>query len=81
MFVEEEIKKIKARNARVEAEKAWEVSYFRRTVIATGTYLVVLVFLIIIEAPNPYLAAAVPAIGFILPTLTLPFLKQRWLRK
>lgn len=81
MNLEEEISKIKKRNARVEADKAWETSYFRRAIIAIGTYIVILVFLIIIEAPNPYLAAAVPAIGFILSTLTLPFLKKWWLSK
>jgi len=79
MDIEEEIKKIKERNARVEKDKAWETSYFRRTAIAIGTYVVVLLFLIIIEASNPYLAAAVPAIAFLLSTLTLPFFKKWWL--
>ena len=79
--LEQEVEKIKQRNKRVELDKAWEISYFRRAAITIGTYLVILVFLIIIEAPNPYLAAAVPAIGFILSTLTLPFIKNWWIKK
>ena len=81
MDTEKEIKKIKERNIRVEADKAWETSNFRKITITAGTYLVVLVFLVMIEAPNPFLAAAVPAIGFFLSTLTLPFLRNIWLKK
>jgi len=81
MDVEAEIKKIKERNARVEADKAWETSFSRRMIIAIGTYLVCALFLLSINAPNPFLAALVPSLGFLLSTLTLPFLKDLWLAK
>lgn len=80
MEVEAEIKKIKLRNARVEGDKAWETSYFRRFTITTGTYAAAYLLLLVIEAPNPHVAALVPAMGFLLSTLTLPFLKEFWLR-
>jgi hypothetical protein len=80
MDVEAEIEKIKSRNERVEADKAWETSYFRRFSITLGTYAAAYLLFLVIEAPNPNIAALVPAMGFLLSTLTLPFLKENWLR-
>jgi len=70
-----EILKIKERNKRVEIDKAWETSNTRRMIIAILTYIVVVIFLFSIDAPNPLLSAFIPAIGFILSTLTLPFIE------
>ena len=80
MDVEAEINSIRERNARVEADKAWETSFARRMTIAIGTYVLCAILLLAINAQNPYLAALVPAFGFLLSTLTLPFLKSAWLR-
>jgi fructose 1,6-bisphosphatase len=80
MDVEAEIKSIKERNARVEADKAWETSTERRALIAAGIYALSAIFLLAINAQNPYLAALVPALGFVLSTLTLPFIKEGWVR-
>ncbi len=79
--MKEEIISIKERNQRVEADKAWETSKTRRFIIAIMTYLVIVFFLWSIDAPNPWLNALVPAVGFILSTLTLPFFKKWWLKK
>jgi len=76
--LEQEIKKIVNRNKRVEADKAWETSKTRRGLIAILTYLIVVYFLIIIEAPDPYLNALVPTGAFVLSTLSLPFIKKWW---
>jgi len=81
MDIAKEIEKIKKRNARVEADKAWETSYFRRGLITIATYAVIAVFLISINAPNPLFNAAIPAIAFLLSTLTLPFVKEWWIEK
>lgn len=74
-----DIQALKDRNARVEGDKAWETSWFRRSIIAAGTYVVMAVFLTLIKAPNPLLASAIPPIGYLLSTLSLPFLKDLWL--
>jgi len=73
-----EILKIKERNKRVEIDKAWEISNTRRIIIAVLTYIVVVIFLFSINAPNPLLSAFIPAIGFLLSTLTLPLIKKMW---
>jgi hypothetical protein len=78
--MENELKKIKERNARVEADKAWETSKTRQLVIAVITYLFAYAFLLLINAPNPQLNALVPVIGFAIATLTLPPLKEWWLK-
>ena len=71
---------IKERNLRVETDKAWEISKTRRAVIAVFTYLIIVLFLILIEAPNPWLTALVPAGAYVLSTLTLPFIKNWWVK-
>jgi len=76
-----EIQKIQERNKRVEMDKAWEISKTRRAVIAILTYFIVVIFLYLINAPNPFLSALVPVLGFILSTLTLDFFKKIWIKK
>lgn len=73
------IDEIKARNARVEADKAWETSETRRSLIAIGTYVIVVVFLFQIKNDNPFVNALIPVIGYVLSTLSLPFAKKWWL--
>jgi len=74
-----EIDSIKARNARVETEKAWETSWMRKLILAVMTYGVVVSFFLIAGLPNPFINALVPALAFILSTLSLPIFKVIWL--
>ena len=78
--LELEIEKIKARNKRVETEKAWETSWTRRIMIAILTYLVIAIFFIFVGTPDPLENAIVPSFAFILSTLTGPFIKKWWLK-
>ncbi len=74
-----EIREIKERNARVEQDKAWETSWARRLLLSLFTYLAIGIYLQAIAVPNPWLNAIVPALAFMLSTLTLPFFKRIWL--
>ncbi|MBI4133722.1 hypothetical protein HY478_03845 [Candidatus Uhrbacteria bacterium] len=78
--LEKEIGKINERNKRVEADKAWEISVTRRALLAVFTYLAIGIYLSAIKIPDAWLNAIVPAIGFMLSTLTLPFFKKIWLK-
>jgi hypothetical protein len=78
--MEKEIKEIQQRNKKVEADKAWETSNFRKTTISVITYFLVVLFLYTIKAPKPWLNALIPTAGFILSTLTLPFIKKWWIK-
>jgi len=80
MRIEQEIEAIKERNARVESDKTWETSIFRRTVITAGTYAIALWWLYTIGNTQPLFNAAVPAGGYLLSTLALPILKNWWLQ-
>ncbi len=77
--MKEDVLLIKERNQRVEADKAWETSRARKTIVAVITYFIVFIFLEFINAPNPWLNALIPPVGFILSTLTLTFFKRLWL--
>lgn len=75
------IEEILKRNSRVELDKAWEVSLTRRAVIAAITYLTATAFLFIISNDLPFINALVPTGGYLLSTLSLPFVKSWWLKR
>lgn len=77
--LEREIAKLKERNARVEADKAWETSMARRGLLMVFTFLAIGLYLNAVRIPDPWLNAIVPTIAFMLSTLTLPIFKKIWL--
>ena len=79
--LEAEIRGILERNKRVEADKAWEVSWFRRFTIAFFTYGATLLFLWIVTNDTLWWNAAVPAGAYLLSTFSLPWLKRWWVRQ
>lgn len=79
--IQADIDEIKARNKRVEADKAWETSWTRKVVIAVVTYFVVVVFFIFAHLPNPFVNAIVPAIAFVISSFSVPFLRKFWITK
>ena len=78
--IEARIKIIEDRNLRVQADKAWEVSWFRRGLIAAVTYVCAFILLNIIGHEGAWKHAFVPVVGYILSTLSLPPIKAIWIR-
>jgi len=78
--LQQKIEEIQARNARVEADKAWETSWVRRGFIAVATSVFALVWMLIIENDQPFLTAFIPAVGYVLSTISLTSIKRRWMR-
>lgn len=76
-----EINEIKARNARVEADKKWETNSTRKLVILVLTYFCMSLFFYFAKLGNPFINAIVPSLGFFLSTLAVPFVKKIWLKK
>ena len=77
--LEREIERIKRRNKKVELDKAWEVSRARRICICALTYIVVVIYSVIIKNNGSiFLSSLVPVIGFILSTLSLKFVRTMW---
>lgn len=79
--IEEQIKEIEERNQRVEADKAWETSWTRRALLTVFTYLAIGVYMRAIDIPRAWLNAVVPAVAFMLSTLTMPLFKKMWLTR
>lgn len=79
--LQSELLKIHDRNARVEAEKAWETSFSRISLIAIATYGIASVVLYTIGVSNFYESALIPTIGYLLSTQSLPFIKKNWMRR
>jgi hypothetical protein len=79
-ILQQEINKIKERNAKVEADKAWETSALRKVLVAVLTYIIIVLFFYFAGLPSPLINAIVPTIGFMLSTLSVPFFKKLWIR-
>ncbi len=77
--IEQRVASIEERNRRVEADKAWEVSWTRRLSIAALTYLTSLLFLWLIDIEHFALSALVPTGGYMLSTLSLPWIRRWWI--
>jgi hypothetical protein len=76
--LENGVSELKERNRKVETDKAWEVSFSRRIFIAVSTYIVAGVWLVLIKDSVPWLKAFVPSVGYLLSTLSLPIIKNKW---
>lgn len=79
--IQKELEAIKERNRRVEADKAWELSWTRRLFIAAVTYITAGIWLVTINDTNPWLKALVPTAGYLLSTLSLLTLKRWWVKR
>ncbi|MCK4550599.1 MAG: hypothetical protein KAT91_01470 [Candidatus Aenigmarchaeota archaeon] len=78
--LEKEIESLKQRNSRVEADKAWETSKARRFIVAILTYFVIVAFFFAAGLPKPFTNSIVPALAFVLSTLSLPFFRKVWIK-
>lgn len=79
ILMDDDIVEIRRRNAKVEADKAWETSWTRRLFITTVTYIIAVIYMKSIGISDPHLGALVPTGGYLLSTLSLPILKKIWL--
>ena len=78
--LETEIKQIKARNHKVEDDKAWETSWLRRILIIIFTYIFAVLWLSLADTTIPFLGAIVPCAGFLLSTLTIYSIKKVFIK-
>lgn len=76
-----EVEAIKRRNSRVEIDKAWEASLFRKVLILVTTYLIASLAMYVLGVPDFYLSSLIPTLGFFLSTLTFPVAKKWWIRR
>lgn len=72
------VTKIENRNKKVEQDKAWETSYARKISIAVFTYLSISLYFLAIKIDKPFINAVVPTLGFLLSTLSLPWIRKFW---
>ena len=76
--IEREIEDLKARNVRVDENKAWETSFVWRIFLLLFTYVLTAVVFWAIGVRNFALNALIPALGYYLSTLSIPFLRNSW---
>ena len=79
--LEIEIQRIKDRNIKVEADKAWETSWMRIFSLVVITYIVAVIVLYSIGVADFLRGALVPTVGFFLSVQSLPAIKKQWVKK
>jgi len=79
--LKKEIELIKERNKRVELDKDWEISLFRKISIILITYILATAVMYVIGVEKPYINSLIPTLGFFLSVQSLPFLKKIWIKK
>lgn len=79
--LESEIEDIKERNKRVEVDKAWETSLFRKVLITAFTYIITAIVFYLLGVDNYLASALIPTIGYFLSVQSLPFIKKWWIDK
>lgn len=80
MELEQRIQKIEQRNYKVEQDKAWETSLMRKATISVITYFIAAWFMYLIKVEHYWSNAFIPTVGYILSTLSIPVVKQYWLK-
>jgi hypothetical protein len=78
--IEEEIINLKLRNKKVDLDKKWETSLTRKSVVALLTYCSMIILMSVLKTQNPFLDAIIPTLGYLLSTLSLGFVKNRWIK-
>jgi hypothetical protein len=81
IVLEQEVEAIKARNARVDSNKAWETSWARIFSIIIITYTLTSLVFWLIGVERYFVSAIIPTIGFFLSTQTLPRIKKIWVAR
>lgn len=79
--LEKEIDKIKSRNKKVEAEKAWETSLERKVSILVLTYIIISLVMLFLDFDKPFLNAIIPTFWYLLSTLSISFLKKKYIER
>jgi hypothetical protein len=77
--IEDSIAAIGERNRRVESDKAWEVSFTRRATICFLTYVTTAGVFWCLSVDSPFRNALIPLCGYLISTLTVPWVKKIWL--
>lgn len=75
-----ELLALRARNQRVEIDKAWEQSRSRKVFLLLLTYLIASLVFMALGSVDPFLSALIPTVGYLISTFSLPAVRRRWQR-
>lgn len=79
--LKDQVEKIKQRNKRVEADKAWEISKTRTAFISAATFILIYIFMLLVKAEHPFLNSLISVVAYWLSTETYSILKKWWLKR
>ncbi len=79
--LQKEIERLKLRNKKVEADKAWEVSIERKVFIIISTYIIITIVMYLLKMDKPFINAIIPTCWYILSTISIKTWKKYFLKR
>lgn len=80
-FLEKEIEKLKKRNKKVELEKSWETSLYRKISIIIITYFFMILIIYLLKIENIFISAIIPTLWYFFSTLSILVVKNIYIKK
>jgi len=75
-----ELKKLQLRNHKVDLDKKWETSNFRKVIVLVTTYFLASITMFAIGDSKPFISSLIPTLGYFLSTLSFRFIKKIWIK-
>lgn len=79
--LEKDVSEIQSRNRRVEQDKGWEVSLYRRLLISCMTYVFTVIVFMVAGLDKPLLNASITVVGYLISTLTVGVARDQWIER
>ena len=78
--IEQKLQEINKRNHKVDLDKKWETSNFRKVLILITTYFLASLTMFAIGDSKPFVSSLIPTLGYFLSTLSFGFIKSIWIK-
>lgn len=78
--IEQKLQEINRRNHKVDLDKKWETSNFRKVLILITTYFLASLTMFAIGDSKPFVSSLIPTLGYFLSTLSFGFIKSIWIK-
>jgi len=76
---EDKLNELTLRNYKVDLDKKWETSNFRKVLVLVTTYFLASITMFAIGDSKPFISSLIPTLGYFLSTFSFGFIKKIWI--
>ena len=78
--IEQKLQEINKRNHKVDLDKKWETSNFRKLLVLITTYFLASLTMFAIVDSKPFVSSLIPKLGYFLSMFSFGFIKSIWIK-